>query len=136
MSLSLLGWRRTVARLYADVRSAAGPAAGHELWCDVRNDLFAHHPDSPIPVGQREAFTGLQVASYDSAYRFDAAVDTDVPPQRMEVETGTDGVVPFERVGVVHLDGVGSLDVWWLDSYGGGIFVPLKDGSAGRVTYG
>ena len=50
--------------------------------------------------------------------------------------TGTDGVVPFERVGVVHLPGVGDLDVWWLASYGGGIFVPIKDGLAGPRTYG
>jgi uncharacterized protein len=57
-------------------------------------------------------------------------------PQRLEVPTATDGVVPFERVGVVPLDGIGRLDVWWLDSYGGGIFLPLRDGSAGATTYG
>jgi len=26
--------------------------------------------------------------------------------------------------------------VWWLESYGGGIFVPVKDAGAGRTTYG
>jgi uncharacterized protein len=26
--------------------------------------------------------------------------------------------------------------VWWLGSYGGGIFVPLRDGTAGTTTYG
>ena len=57
-------------------------------------------------------------------------------PQRLEVPTATDGVVPFERIGAVQLDGVGRLDVWWLDSYGGGVFLPLRDGSAGRTTYG
>ena len=31
------------------------------------------------------------------------------------------GVVPFDRLGVVHLPGVGDLDVWWLASYGGGV---------------
>ena len=63
-------------------------------------------------------------------------VDTDVEPDRLEVVTGTDGVVPFERVGVVHLPGVGDLDVWWLASYGGGVFVPIKDALAGARTYG
>jgi uncharacterized protein (DUF1684 family) len=53
---------------------------------------------------------------------------------RMEVPTGTDGVVPFERVGRVELDGFGSLDVWWLASYGGGVFLPMKDTSP--ATYG
>ena len=57
-------------------------------------------------------------------------------PYRLEVPTASDGVVPFERVGRVELPGLGSLDVWWLDSYGGGIFVPVKDALAGRGNYG
>jgi hypothetical protein len=28
------------------------------------------------------------------------------------------------------------LDVWWLDQYGGGLFLPLRDGTAGETTYG
>jgi hypothetical protein len=28
------------------------------------------------------------------------------------------------------------LDVWWLDQYGGGLFLPLRDGMAGETTYG
>jgi len=54
----------------------------------------------------------------------------------MDVPTGTDGVVPFERVGVVTLPGLGSLAVWALRSYGGGMFVPVKDALAGHGTYG
>jgi uncharacterized protein (DUF1684 family) len=26
--------------------------------------------------------------------------------------------------------------VWWLGGYGGGVFVPVKDGSSGRTSYG
>ena len=61
-------------------------------------------------------------------------MDRDVPPQRLEIPTGTDGIVPFERIGRVALDGVGSLDVWWLDSYGGGVWLPIRDRSP--RTYG
>ena len=43
-------------------------------------------------------------------------------------------MVSFSRLGRVDLDGIGSLDVWWLDSYGGGIFVPVRD--AASSTYG
>jgi uncharacterized protein len=39
-------------------------------------------------------------------------------------------------MGRVHLGELGDLDVWWLASYGGGVFVPVKDGLAGRFTYG
>ena len=48
--------------------------------------------------------------------------------------TATDGLVPFERLGRVHLDRLGTLDVWWLASYGGGVFLPGRD--VGRTTYG
>jgi hypothetical protein len=75
----------------------------------------------------------LNVADYDPAYRFEVEVSP-AEPARIEIATGTDGVVPFERTGRVALDAVGSLDVWWLDSYGGGVWLPLRDGSP--ETYG
>ena len=60
----------------------------------------------------------------------------DVAPQRVNIATGTDGVVALDRIGVLHLPAVGNLDVWWLASYGGGVFVPLRDPTAGIETYG
>ncbi len=57
---------------------------------------------------------------------------------RFEFATGTDGVVAFERVAVVEIPDAGSLDVWRLTSYGGGLFVPVRDALAGSPggTYG
>ena len=62
-------------------------------------------------------------------------MDSDVPPKHMDVATGTDGIVRFDRIGRAHLPG-GELDVWWLAAYGGGVFVPVKDATAGQSTYG
>jgi hypothetical protein len=28
------------------------------------------------------------------------------------------------------------LEVWWLEQYGGGLFLPLRDGTAGTASYG
>jgi uncharacterized protein len=127
---ALLDWRRQVAALYREVRAASEPQVGHKIWQAGRNQLLASHPLSPIPVEQRATFEAVPVAQYDPALRFIAKVDHDVEPARIELNTGTDGVVPFERAGVVHLSGVGDLDVWWLASYGGGIFLPVKDRSS------
>jgi uncharacterized protein (DUF1684 family) len=135
MTLSLLDWRRRVAGLYAAARTAADPEAGWRSWRDGRDELFAAHPDSPLDAAARASFRGLPCAPYDPALRFEAVLEP-AQPQRLEVPTATDGVVPFERIGAVRLDGVGRLDVWWLDSYGGGVFLPLRDGSAGGTTYG
>lgn len=136
MSLSVLDWRRRVASLYADVRAAADVPAAHERWRAGRDQLLREHPASPVPPSQRAAFTGVPVAPYDPALRFVLEVDTSVAAERIEVATGTDGVVTFDRIGVLHVPGLGDLDVWWLASYGGGLFVPVRDALAGTATYG
>jgi uncharacterized protein (DUF1684 family) len=133
--LALLDWRRRVASLYADVRSATDPATGHALWVAGRDELLRHHPQSPVPVPARATFAGATVAPYDPAYRFEVALDA-APASTWDAETGTDGIVRFERIGRVVLGGLGSLDVWWLDAYGGGVFVPVRDALAGHQTYG
>ena len=127
----VVDWRRRVFALYAEVRAEAEPAAGHDRWRRGRDELFAGHPASPLTAGQRAGFAGLAVAPYDPAWRFEVEVRrTDATP--WEVRTGTDGVVRFERLGVASLPGVGDLAVWRLTSYGGGVFVPLRDGSCGK----
>lgn len=129
-ALAVASWRREVHALYARVRGADSPRAGHELWVAGRSELFASHPASPRRAGQR-----LRHASYDPAFRFTVPI-VPAEDERLEVATATDGVVPFERIGRVELPGLGGLDVWWLDSYGGGLFLPLRDGTAGSLTYG
>lgn len=134
-AIALLDWRRKVAAIYADIRARSDPEAAHQAWQRARNELLATHPESPIRAADRAAFTGVPVAPYDPALRFTVPVDTDVARVRIEVNSGTDGVVPFDRAGVVHLPGVGDLDVWWLASYGGGIFVPIRDTRTDGATY-
>jgi uncharacterized protein len=134
-AISLLDWRRRVAAIYAEVRATPDAESAHKTWQAARNELLASHPDSPIPVGEREKFSGVPVAPYDPGLRFTVQVDTDVEPTRIEMITGTDGVVPFERAGVVHLPGMGDLDVWWLASYSGGLFIPVRDTRDDGATY-
>jgi uncharacterized protein (DUF1684 family) len=136
-ALAVADWRQRTHALYAAVRADTDPAEAHRAWIEGRNELFRSHPASPLLPEDRDGFRGLDVPAYDAGWRFDVEVEP-APPARLEVPTGTDGVVPFERAGAVRLDGVGTLDVWWLASYGGGLFVPVKDASAGRSggTYG
>jgi uncharacterized protein (DUF1684 family) len=121
VSLDVLDWRRQVFALYREVRAQRDPQAAHAIWSAGRQRLVSEHPASPNRASV------LRHAAYDPALRFDVEVDRDVAPARLEIPTGTDGVVPFERIGRVSLGGVGSLDVWWLDSYGGGVWVPIRD---------
>ncbi|HVW79406.1 MAG TPA: DUF1684 domain-containing protein [Mycobacteriales bacterium] len=127
MSLGLLDWRRSVAELYREVAAMSDRPAAHRLWCRRRQQLFATHPES----ADRDAV--LRVMDYDPAWCFEVAL-TPAEPRRIEIATATDGVVPFQRIGCAELPGLGNLDVWWLDSYGGGIWLPLLDSSTD--TYG
>ena len=135
-ALAVADWRRQVHLLYRAVRAEAvesTPESAHRVWVAGRTELFDRHPASPRRAGQQ-----LRHADYDPAFRFTLAV-SEAAPERIEVPTGSDGVVPFDRIGRVELpleDGPGDLDVWWLASYGGGIFLPLRDGTAGSETYG
>lgn len=133
-------WRRRVFGMYASVRrmAATDPATAHAHWISCRNDLFSSHPATPLLPEDRDTFTGLPVVAYDPDWRYELPIIPAAEARRMDVETGTDGVVPFELLGAVHVPFVGSLDVWRLASYGGGIFVPVKDALAGKPggTYG
>ncbi|MGV8966562.1 MAG: DUF1684 domain-containing protein [Cellulomonas sp.] len=138
-ALAVLDWRRRTAASYRAVRriAATDPAAAHALWVRRRDELFAEHPASPVLAADRAQFAGLPVARYDPAYRFEAAVEP-AEPTAFEATTGTDGVVRFTRIGRVRLGDLGRLDVWLLGSYGGGLFVPVRDALAGTPggTYG
>lgn len=136
-ALQVVDWRRRVFALYAAVRDAESPEDAHELWRIERDELMLHHPATPLLPQDRVLFEGLPIASYDPAWRFELPI---LPSDEatFEFATGTDGVVPFERVGHVEIPDAGSLDVWRLASYGGGLFVPVRDALAGRPdgTYG
>ena len=127
MTLDLLDWRRRVASLYREVRESRDPAAAHAQWVGGRAELFATHAQS----ADRSA--KLRYATYDARWRFEVPLQT-APALRIDIPTATDGVVPFERIGRVELPGVGSLDVWWLASYGGGVWLPIRDSNP--ETYG
>ena len=139
-SLQLADWRRRVFGMYAGVRqlSLHDPAAGHEFWKSARDELFAGHPQSPLLPDDRARFTGLTVPRYDPDWRFELEVRRAPEPHRITVDSATDGPIPFSLVGTVRIPAFGTLDVWRLTSYGGGLFLPVKDRLAGAPggTYG
>jgi hypothetical protein len=126
-----------VSELYAAVRAEADPQAGHKLWRHGRDELFRTHPQSPLPPGDPLRATGLPYWPYDPALRWELPV---LPAEREESRSvpSSDGTIPLVLVGSVRLpaplDAV--IDVWWLRQYGGGLFLPLRDGTAGTSSYG
>jgi uncharacterized protein len=133
-ALELASWRRATAELYARVRATDDPATGHELWRAGRDELFRTHPQSALLPDDPLRGSGLPYWPYDGALRFIVEL-IPAPEERLEVPTSSDGVIRLDRVGRVELLGA-RLDVWWLAQYGGGLFVPLRDATAGTDSYG
>ncbi|MGH2935467.1 MAG: DUF1684 domain-containing protein [Gaiellaceae bacterium] len=121
--LDLLDWKRRIFALYAEVR-ASEPQQGWERWRAVRAELFRDHPQSPSP-----GYTRLAYYDYDPALRFLATVET-AEEQAIEI----DGF-PFRRFARAAFD-LGVLDLYWLEAYGGGVFLPFADATSGNETYG
>jgi uncharacterized protein (DUF1684 family) len=134
--LDLLDYRRRVAELYAEVRALRerDPRQAHARWRAGRDVLFGRHPQSALPPDARRRFRGLAYHEYDPRFVFQAPVRA-LAEERYDVPTSTGGVIPFVRFGAVDLP-IGSLEVFWLDAYGGGVFLPFRDATSGTTTYG
>ena len=128
----VVDWRLRMFAVYEQVRTAATAREGHDVWRRERDALMGTHPASPLLLRDRLAFTGLRVAPYDPAYRFELPLSPEGAGQERPVRTGTDGVVPFVRLGTFEVPGIGQLAAWRHQGYGGGIFVPFRDATAGR----
>jgi uncharacterized protein (DUF1684 family) len=136
--LDLLDWRRRVFAVYAEVRAASDPVAGWERWRAVRDELFRAHPQSPLPPEQRGSYPGVPCFPYDPALRVLASVE---PAESTETQIGSSGeeTIAFRRFGLARFELGGeeeALELYWLVAYGGGVFVPFRDGTSGAETYG
>ena len=137
--LELAGWRRRVGDLYAEVRADPDPEHGHAYWRASRDELFRTHPQSPLGSGDPLRDTGLPYWPYDPELRFVLPLlPARDPEQRLSLDTGGDEATSLAVAGRVELPTPlgGSLDMWWLEQYGGGLFLPLRDGTAGAGSYG
>lgn len=127
--LDLADWREKVARLHLSDLDLLG-------FRRARDELFSTHPQSPVRSARSgtPGFTGLSYFEPDPAY----AVEASLTPAdgEIRIDTGdTDGVVTYRRVAVAHT-GFGPLTLWWIEAYGGGLFLPFRDETRHAETYG
>ena len=136
----LLDWKRQVFALYADIRAAESPNRAWQRWRTERDRLFAEHPQSPLTVETRHTFSGLPYFDYDPAARVLATVQ-EAPAEHYDIQTSGEagGSYGFTRFAVARFELSGQplqLELYWLDGYGGGLFVPFRDSTSGKETYG
>jgi len=131
-------WRERIANLYYEIRSSADPFAAWRLWCDTRSTLFRDHPQSPIEQADRKRFGGPTVFSYDPSLRLTVELVPEASRQ-ITVATGADGDLlmhAFSRTKGLETRLGGELTLYWIEGYGGGVFLQFVDATSGTETYG
>ena len=132
-TLTLLDWKRRVFALYAEIRAAGDPEEAWEMWRATREELFRTHPQSPQP-----GYAGLSYYDYDPAARVVAELeDLDAAPVAIET-SGPEPMLfkPFARANFELRGEPLALELDWLESYGGGVFLCFRDATSGTQTYG
>ncbi|MEM8776757.1 MAG: DUF1684 domain-containing protein [Pseudomonadota bacterium] len=127
-----------MSTLYASVRATEDTGKAWTLWHETRSLLYRQHTMSPVPEEERYAFDRIDVFEYDAALRFEIQTVPAYGPIE-EIPVGDDGNFcrkPIARtVGLVD-DLGGELTLYWVEAYGGGLFLPFKDKTNENLTYG
>ena len=139
--LALADWRREVGSLYAALRADGRPGPMRAVaFRSAKDRLLGGHPSSPVPEDQRRDFHGLAYFRHDPVLAVRARLEPDPEAQPLDVPRSGEGPqMPFERIGWVRFTIDGSpcrLSVFWLNEYAGGIFIPFRDTTSGKETYG
>jgi uncharacterized protein len=137
--IDLLDWKRRVFGLYSQVRGSTDSRQAWEAWKSQRDELFRFHRQSPVPEADRSSFPGITYYPYDPNSRVLAEV-VEASPERYDIATsGEGGSYAFTRFAVARFELHGEpleLELYWLEGYGGGVFMPFRDATSGRETYG
>jgi len=134
---SLADYRRRVADLYAEVRRAGADEASWDAWTRARGDLFSSHEQSPLDPSRRSRTQPIEYFDYDPTWQVIGTVgplDTEADYPNLSEEDSVlcpVATVTFERGDATH-----RLGLYWLDAYGGGLFLPFGDETNGTTTYG
>jgi uncharacterized protein len=135
---SLAEYRRTVAESFARVRAHPESHQAATQWRQERDTLFKTHPQSPIE--DQSAFTGVPYAPYDPAWRMIAPITYDhIEPVTYSLDL-PEGVFHYRRFARVDFNAptgeAGTLYLFWVLGYGGGVFLPFGDATNKHTTYG
>ena len=85
-------------------------------------------PQSPLGADALAGFEALRFFPYDPAFRVTGTVVATEPAVR-EIDSSTGERIRFRQFGRVEfeLSGEQSLPLYWLEGYGGGVFLPFAD---------
>jgi len=136
--LALAHWRCSTAEMYALVRQSENPFQAWQLFVKRRTHLFKVHGQSPLDPGQQASFRQLTYYPYDPAFRVMGHLDHGVEAMELVIDLAKDGLLNLRRIAAVHFELTGQtacLNLYWVEGYGGGLFLPFKDQTNQSETY-
>lgn len=141
--LQLYDYRTRVAEMYRARRQAtlAGEDAATILqhFRDSRDKLFANHPQSALDQEQKKHFHRLRYFPYNPSMSVEADVETDVEPLLLNIAMNAEETMTMTTVARLHFtleDIKVTLSLFWLNIYGGGLFLPFRDTTSPVESYG
>jgi uncharacterized protein (DUF1684 family) len=138
------------------------PADALAVWRSTRERLYREHVQSPVPAAERAAFRAHHF-DHDPSLRFEVAVEgleaePDEPERdeqgggafgglgsiglaglSIDLPVSAGGSMAFRRFGAVTIpfpDARRRLEIFWMEGYAGGLFLPFRDATNLRETYG
>ncbi|MEA3200128.1 MAG: uncharacterized protein QOE90_1556 [Thermoplasmata archaeon] len=103
----------------------------------AKDEAFRTQPWSPIPRHERAAFAGLRYFDPDLAWRIAAAWEPAAVPKPLKVQTSTGEVRDYLDVGTLRMKTpAGEVALHAYAGGGGELFVPFRDATSAKETYG
>ena len=100
-----------------------------------KDELFAHHPQSPLMPEQKKEFTGLNYFPENLELKLEVKVDEFPVKETVEMQTTTGDVQSYERFGKFEFAVDGQAAELTLFQSENGYFLPFVDSLAGKENY-
>jgi uncharacterized protein len=144
--LDLYDYRHRVATMYRERERALRAGEDEQVVLQRfrahKDALFAHHPQSALSPEARRSFSGLKYFAYNPALRLEALLEPVIEPE--DIDQGPDlpasgpHTLNFHNAARLRFaveDLVLELVVYWIDVYGGGLFLPFRDTTCPSESY-
>ena len=143
--LDLYDYRQRVGAMYRErdtaLRMGEDAAVVVQRFRLAKDALYAKHPQSALSSEDRQRFTGLPYFPYEPSLCVEAVLTPE------PAETQGDDVLPASGPNTMRFPRAGRLDftlaeqslrliVYWIDVYGGGLFLPFRDATSDNESYG
>ena len=136
---ALVEWREAIWRhlqtnpFHTCARSAWKLGA---LW-ERRDFLYKHHQCSALTESEKLTFTGFENYCTNPDLCFIGRVEYEANGKKYDART-SEGALPCRKIATARFEHRGksqALSIFWLDIYGGGIWLPVGDETNADTTY-